>query len=98
MSFIWVLPLCRSLFVVLLLALSIPSATSAQVPVDQYFPLIENYQFEKLAEISITEKQAGIGPFSRVILDEYILLSYSRWAVQPEPALSHLPSSSRSMR
>ncbi len=91
MSCIRVLHLYRSFFVVLLFALSIPSATRAQVPVDQYFPLIENYQFEKLAEISITEKQAGIGPFSRVILDEYILLSYSRWAVQPEAALQSPP-------
>ena len=87
MSFIRVLPLCRSLSVVLLLALSIPSATRAQTTVDQYFPLIEDYQFEKISEFSATKKQAGIGPFSRVILDEYILLSYSRWAVRPGAAL-----------
>ena len=91
MSFIRVLHLCRSLFVVLLFAFSIPSATRAQVPVDQYFPLIEDYQFEKLTEISSTENQAGIGPFSRVILDEYLLLSYSRWAVQSESALQSPP-------
>ncbi len=91
MSFIRVLPLSRSLFVVLLLALSFPSAARAQVSVDQYFPLIEDYQFEKLTEISTTQKQAGIGPFSRVILDEYILLSYSRWAVRPEAALQSPP-------
>ena len=91
MSFIRVLHLCRSFFVVLLLALSIPSATRAQVPVDQYFSQIENYQFKELTEISTTEKQAGIGPYSQVILDEYILLSYSRWAVQPEAALQSHP-------
>jgi len=87
MSFIQVLPLCRSLLVVLFLALSIPLTTRAQAPADQYFPLIRDYQFEKLTEISATQRQAAIGPFSRVILDEYILLSYSRWAVRPEAAL-----------
>ncbi len=87
MSFIRILHLRRSLFVGLLFALSISSAVRAQVTVDQYFPLIENYQFEKLTELSATEKSAGIGPFSPVILDEYILLSYSRWAVQHEATL-----------
>ncbi len=87
MSFIRVLHLCRSLLVVLLLALSIPSAARAKATVDQYFPLIEDYQFEKLTEISATQKQTGIGPFSQVILDEYILFSYSRWAVRPDTAL-----------
>ncbi len=87
MSFIRILHLRRSLFVVLLFALSISLAVRAQVTVDQYFPLLENYQFEKLTELSATEKSAGIGPFSPVILDEYILLSYSRWAVQHETTL-----------
>ncbi len=86
-----VLHLCRILFVVLLLALSISPAARAQVPVDQYLSLIEDYQFEKLNEISGTEKQAGIGPFSRLILDEYILLSYSHWAVQPQVAFQSPP-------
>ena len=75
MSLIRVLHLVRSLFVVLLLFVSIPSTARAQTTVDQYFPLIEDYQFEKLTEISATEEQAGIGPFSPLILDEYILLS-----------------------
>ena len=55
------------------------------------FPLIEDFLFEKLTEISTTQKQAGIGPFSQVILDEYILLSYSRWAVQSEVAFQSPP-------
>ena len=81
MSFIRILHLRRSLFVGLLFALSISSAVRAQVTVDQYFSLIEKYKFEKLTELSAPENPAGIGPFSPVILDEYILLSYSRWAV-----------------
>ena len=52
MSFIQILQRCRSLFAVLFFALSISSATRAQTPVDQYFPLIEGYQFEKLTELS----------------------------------------------
>ncbi len=91
MSFIQVLHLARSLFVVLLVAHSIPAAARAQTTVNQYFPLIEDYQFGKLAEISATEKQAGIGPFSPILLDEYILLSYSRWAVRHEATLSSPP-------
>jgi hypothetical protein len=91
MSFIRVLRLARSLFVVLLFAVSLPSAARAQTTVDQYFPLIEDYQFKKLTEISDRDKQAEIGPFSPVLLDEYILLSYSRWAVQREAALSSPP-------
>ncbi len=87
MSFIRVLHLSRSLFVVLLFAFSISSATRAQTPVDQYLPLIEGYQFKKLTELSATEKQAGIGPFSPVLLDEYILVTYSRWTVQQEATL-----------
>lgn len=86
-----VMHLVRSLFVVFLFALSISPAARAQAPVNQYLSLIEGYQFEKLTEISTPETQAGIGPFSRVILDDYILLSYSRWAVQPEAALQSPP-------
>ncbi len=82
---------CRSLFVAFLFALSISSATRAQAPVDQYFPLIEDYRFEKLTEISATEKPAEIKPFHRGILDEYILLTYSRWAVRPKAALQSAP-------
>jgi hypothetical protein len=91
MSIIRVLHLARSLFVVLLFAFSITPAARAQVPVNQYLSLIEDYQFEKLTEISTLEEQVGIGPFSRVILDDYILLSYSRWAVQPEADLQSPP-------
>ena len=86
MSFIWVLHLCRSLFPILLFILSIPSDTLAQTTVDQYFPQVDDFRFEKLTEISATEKQVAIGPFSSIILDEYILLSYSRWSVRPEAA------------
>jgi hypothetical protein len=91
MSFIQVLDPVRSLFVVLFFAVSIPSAARAQATVDQFFPLIEDYRFKKLTEISPTEKQPDIGPFSPALLDEYILLSYSRWAVQPESTLQSAP-------
>jgi hypothetical protein len=91
MSIIRVLHLVRSLFIVLLFAFSITPAARAQVPVNQYLSLIEDFQFEKLTEISTPEEQVGIGPFSREILDDYILLSYSRWAVQPEAALQSPP-------
>jgi len=91
MSFIRILYLCRSLFVILLFALSIPSTARAQATVGQYFHLIKDYQFETLTEIAATENQAGIGPFSSVILDEYLLRSYSRWAVRPKAALQSPP-------
>ena len=91
MSIIRVLHLARRLFVALLFAFSITPAARAQVPVNQYLSLIEDYQFEKLTEISTPEEQVGIGPFSREILGDYILLSYSRWAVQPEADLQSPP-------
>lgn len=82
MSWIRVVRLCEKFWVVSCVVLFLSSSTWAQTTVDQYLPLIEDYQFEKLTEISAIPGETEIGPFSPTLLQEYILLSYSRWAVQ----------------
>ncbi|MCZ6769941.1 MAG: hypothetical protein O7D93_11900 [Acidobacteria bacterium] len=91
MSFIRVACLFRSSLLTVLFALLTPSSALAEATIQQYFLDLSDYQFEQLSELSPTEEQAGIGPFSGTLLEEYILLSYSRWAVRPE-GLSELPA------
>ncbi len=66
--------LCRNLICTILL--TGPCGTlGAEANVRQYFPELTGYNFEKLAEIADPQKQDRIGPFSRSVLNEYILLS-----------------------
>lgn len=88
MSFTWPRRLSRIVF---LCAFSTPTPALANATIEQYFLQVSDYQFEKLTELSGTEGQAGIGPFSPALLDEYLLLSYSRWSVRSQ-GLSQPPS------
>ncbi|MEE8161883.1 MAG: DUF6599 family protein, partial [Acidobacteriota bacterium] len=91
MSFIRVERYFRSFLFTVLLALLTLSSALAEATIQQYLLQVSDYQFENLSELSPSEEQAGIGPFSGTLLEEYILLSYSRWAVRPE-GTSELPS------
>ena len=91
MSFIGVKRLVRSLLFTVLCALLTPSSVEAEATIQKYLLELSDYRFEQLSELSPPEEQAGIGPFSGILLEEYILLSYSRWAVRPE-STSELPS------
>ena len=91
MSFIRVGRYFRSFLFTVLLALLTLSSALAEATIQQYLLQVSDYQFENLSELSPSEEQAGIGPFSGTLLEEYILLSYSRWAVRPE-GTSELPS------
>ena len=82
--------LCRNLIYAILL--TIPCGTlGAAANVEQYFPELTGYSFEAIAEIADPQKQDRIGPFSRSVLNEYILLSYSRWRIRSENSLPHPP-------
>ena len=91
MSFISVVRLFRSFLLTVLFVLVTPSSALAEATIQPYLLELSDYQFELLSELSPTEEQAGIGPFSGTLLEEYILLSYSRWDVRPE-STSELPS------
>lgn len=72
----------RRLTSVLFLAASTCSALFAQASIEQYFPQLQEFQFEGRALVSGTSERQEIGGFSTEVLDDYVLISYSKWLVR----------------
>ncbi|MDA2933282.1 hypothetical protein MYX82_02950, partial [Acidobacteria bacterium AH-259-D05] len=77
----WVRRLYKNLLSPLLLVFSLAQPLLAQTTVQQYFSQLSGYQIVKLDRS--TEERDSTDPFNSDILDEYILLSHTLWAIQP---------------
>ena len=69
------------LTIVFFLAASTCSALFAQVSIAQYFPQLE-FRFDSREEIFGTADHQEIGTFSTEVLDDFVLISYSKWVVR----------------
>ena len=54
---------------------------SLEANVENYWSDLKNYNFEKITKTTEPQQKKQIGPFSQLVLNEYILLSHSRWKI-----------------
>ena len=80
----------RNILFFFILLPSICSTLWAETNIEQYFPKIADYRFERKELISGTSGHKKIGRFSTLVLNDYILISYSKWWVH-SPQFSSTP-------
>ena len=75
----------RSLFyqslACIILLISLCQSLEAKANIEHYWLNLKGYNFEKITETTEPQQQNQIGPFSQSVLNEYILLSHSRWKI-----------------
>lgn len=71
---------CQSLAYTILL-ISLCQSLEAKTNIEHYWSHLKSYNFEKITETTEPQQQNQIGPFNQLVLDEYILLSHSRWKI-----------------